>query len=162
MCFQNASPHPTMDSMNSYTATNPVADRAAGGLSSRSGGFKTARPHKCAKRLFVNHAGYCSRSAKACTERKLQVLSLSNGSNRSKCSIARPTQSCEAAFISSGTPITNHHSSLSRTVKVTRIIKVNPSKSSTTFSAKCRNRIPSAAIDETPLKTLAQRTADSG
>jgi len=74
MCFQNASPHPTMDSMNSYIATNPVAERAACGLSPRSGDGSIARPHKCAKRLLVNHAGYCSRSAKAFAERKLQVV----------------------------------------------------------------------------------------
>jgi len=93
--------------MNSYTATNPVAERAAGGLSPGSGDVSIARPHKCAKRLFVNHAGYCSRSAKACTERQLRVLSLlkvlslSNGSNRSECSIARPIHSCEAALFPS-------------------------------------------------------------
>ena len=87
MCFQNASPHPTMDSMNSYIATNPVTERTAGGLSPRSGGFKTARPHKCAKRLFVNHANCCSRS----------------------------------------------HQSPLLPVKAPRVIKVNPSKSSTTF-----------------------------
>jgi len=66
MDFQNASPNPTMDSMNSSIATNPVAERPAG-EAPRSGDVSIARPHKRAKRLFVNHAGNCSRSAKACT-----------------------------------------------------------------------------------------------
>ena len=101
MCFQNAPHHLTMDSMNSSIATNPNAEHPASGLSPGSGDGSIARPHKCAKRLFVNHAGYCSRSAKACTERKLQVvsllkvpsllkaLSLSNGSNGSMCTAER-------------------------------------------------------------------------
>ena len=190
MCFQNASPHPTMDSMNSYVATNPVAECPAGGLSPRSGDVSIARPHKCAKRLFVNHAGYCSRSdgfqtvrpthsceaalfphflvtrhfvtpllAKLCFAELQLPWTSAPKPQRGDTARAFPTESDappspgsypprpdpsrlvkgrgndrEGRGTSRGTPITNHRSSPSRR----RVIKVNPSKSSTTFSSKCR------------------------